>query len=37
MYYTSCGNTNPHNHHEYEVDGEWYECAGIPSRTDYDF
>jgi hypothetical protein len=34
MYYESCGNQDPHNHHVYEVDGEYRECAGIPSRSE---
>lgn len=35
--YESCGDTAPHDAHDYQVDGEWHSCAGIPTRTDYDF
>jgi hypothetical protein len=35
MYYTNCGNTDPHNHHAYQVGNEYLECAGIPTRDDY--
>lgn len=32
--FESCGNREPHNHHVYEVDGEYCECAGIPTRVE---
>jgi hypothetical protein len=34
MYYVNCGRTDPHNHHVYEQDGEYAECAGIPTRVE---
>lgn len=37
MYYVNCGVTHPHNTHNYQVDDDWFICAGIASRDDYDF
>lgn len=31
--FVTCGDITPHNHHVYEIDGEYFRCAGIPSRT----